>query len=927
MSVPTRKKLIEVALPLDAINREASREKSIRHGHPSTLHLWWARRPLAACRAVIFASLVDDPSSLPENFPDESSQNVERQRLFRIIEELVKWENITNVRVLDAARAEIVRSCGGVLPPLYDPFAGGGSIPLEAQRLGLEAHASDLNPVPVLINKALIEFPPMFAGRPPVNPEAKTNLAGSRSWTAAEGLAEDIRYYGQWMCAEAKTNIGHLYPLAQIPAEYGGGTAPIIAWIWTRTVASPNPVAKGALVPLVRSFWLSNKPGKKCWIEPVVDLATTSFRFEVRTGSGAPPNGTISRNGGICILTGIPIPFEYIRSEGRAGRLGVRLMAVVADHSSGRVYLSPTQEEETLALAAKHGVVPDSDLPEGTLGFRVQAYGMLKHYQLFTSRQLAMLSAVSVVVAKAREKVFRDCGDAAYADAVALYLGEGFSKLTTFHNTLAYWRSKEGKSATGFGRQALAMTWDFVEANPFAGAGGDLEEILTTAAPMVVRNLPASRPGFVAQQDAAKATCRDRKPVFSTDPPYYDNVPYADLSDFFYVWLRQALGGIFPELFSTVLVPKAAELVADPFRHGGRERAKTFFETGLGEAFSRMAELQDPAFPVTIYYAFKQTESDDEDDGIDVESSSGVSTGWETMLVGLLKAGFCILGTWPLRTENKTRMRATGGGGSNALASSIVLVCRPRAKDAPSISRRDVIATLKRELPVALRNLQKGNVAPVDFAQSAIGPGMAVFSRYARVLETDGSPMTVRVALALINQVLDEVLAEQEGDFDAETRWALAWFEQQGFEEGAYGMAETLSTAKNVSISGLVSSGVVVAKSGKVRLLGPAELPSDWSPTADSRVTVWEMTHHLVRIYHTQALGDAVAAAFLRQLGGKSDAARDLAYRLFALAERRKRSADAQGYNALVLGWPELSRLAQEAPPTRPAGDSELNFN
>ena len=689
----------------------------------------------------------------------------------------------------------------------------------------------------------------------------------------------------------------------------------VIAWLWARTVASPNPAAKGAQVPLVRSFWLYTKAGKKAWIEPVVDQGTMTYRFEVRTGEGEPRVGTVNRNGAVCLLTGSPMPFEYVRSEGKAGRISARLMAIVAEGQTGRIYLPPEEQHETVAQSAEPKDVPDTDLPEGTLGFRVQAYGMTKHYKLFTRRQLAMLTTASSLVVEARDRAVSDLQNAGenrgqeYADAIATYLAEGSSKLATFHNTLAYWRSKEGKSATGFGRQALAMTWDFVEANPFAGAGGDIEEILSVAAPNVVRNLPACGVGFVAQQDATKAQCESANPVFSTDPPYYDNVPYADLSDFFYVWLRRSLSPILPNLFGTVLVPKAAELVADPFRHGGREQARSFFETGLEQAFTRMAGLQSPGFPLTVYYAFKQTEVEEEDDAEDSDASNVASTGWETMLVGLLRAGFTILGTWPLRTENKTRMRATGGGGSNALASSIVLVCRPRPKDAGVASRRDFLAALKRELPEALRNLQKGNIAPVDLAQAAIGPGMAVFSRYARVLETDGSPMGVRTALSLINQSLDEVLAEQEGEFDADTRWALAWFDQNGFNEGAYGQAETLSTAKNTSVSGMVEAGILAAKAGKVRLLKKEELPADWNPATDERLTVWEATHHLIRSLDS---GEQVAAALLKKLGAMAEVARDLSYRLYTVCERRKWSQDAIGYNALVLSWPDLKRLADE---------------
>src|SRR5215831_4346468 len=471
----SRQKLIEVALPLEAINKASARVKSIRYGHPSTLHLWWARRPLAACRAVLFASLVDDPSAHPEQFPTEEAQEAERQRLFRLIEELVQWENSNNERVLQAARAEILKSTDGQPPPVYDPFCGGGSIPLEAQRLGLEAHASDLNPVPVLITKALIEIPPQFAGKPPVNPTSRGKLGLSGSWQGAAGLAEDIRYYGQWMRDEAEKRIGSLYPRVTLPREYGGGAATVIAWLWARTVASPNPAAQGAHVPLVRSFWLSTKTGKKAWVEPLVDQATMTYRFEVRTGDSEPRPGTVGRNGGMCLLTGSPMPLSHIRAEGKAGRLGARLMAIVAEGPRGRMYLPPDEAHERIAQSAQPlENVPDTDLPEEALGFRVQNYGMTKHRHLFTNRQLVALTTFCNLVGEAREKVLKDSGgEQAYADAVATYLAFAVDKMADTNSTVCTWQIDPPRLRATFSRQAIPMTWDYAEANTFCKAAGD----------------------------------------------------------------------------------------------------------------------------------------------------------------------------------------------------------------------------------------------------------------------------------------------------------------------------------------------------------------------------------------------------------------------------------------------------------------------
>jgi putative DNA methylase len=636
-----------------------------------------------------------------------------------------------------------------------------------------------------------------------VNPEAKKKLGASGSWKGAAGLAEDIRYYGQWMRDEAEKRIGHLYPMVKLPKEHGGGEASVIAWVWARTVASPNPAAKGAHVPLVRSFWLSTKAGKKAWVEPVVDHSTMTYRFRVQECDGKAPVGTVGRNGGVCLLTGSPIPLEYVRNEGQAQRLGVRLMAIIAEGVGRRIYFAPTDEDEQLPERAVPKDVPETEMPEAALGFRVQNYGMKKHSDLFTRRQLLALTTFSDLVGDARAKVIDDGDrDTAYADAVATYLGLLVSKSADYWSNLCIWRSDPKNLGIGhvFSRHAVSMIWDFAEGNPLSASSGSWASSQRWTE-LVLKGCFATHVGHVSQRSASDVA-PGVPPMYSTDPPYYDNVPYADLSDFFYIWQRRCLRSVYPKLLGTVLVPKAEELVADPFHHDGKEKARSFFERGIGKVFERMRATGDPRFPTTIYYAFKQAEND-EDEGDQVEDSNATraSTGWETFLQGLVDAGWQVDGTWPMRTELGNRTRSMG---SNALASSIILVCRPRPNDAGVASRRDYLAALKKELPEALRNLQKGNIAPVDLAQAAIGPGMAVFSRYARVLEADGSPMSVRTALALINNSLDEVLAEQEGEFDADTRWALAWFDQNGFNEGAYGVAETLCTAKNTSVSGMV---------------------------------------------------------------------------------------------------------------------------
>ena len=896
-----KKKLIEVALPLEAINRAAAQEKSIRHGHPSTLHLWWARRPLASCRAVVFASLVDDPSAHPSRFPTEETQEAERQRLFRIIEELVQWDNLTDDRVLESARAEIVRACDGEPPGVLDPFCGGGSIPLEAQRLGLMAHASDLNPVAVLITKALAELPAKFAGHPPVHPDQGT-LKSTGSWRGAQGIAEDVTFYGKWMCAEAASRIGHLYPTITLPSGHGSGQAPVIAWIWARTIKSPNPAWDGPM-PLVRSFVLSAKKGKEAWVQPIVDRDGRRIRFEIGTGPGC-PDGTVGRNGAVCLATGTPVPLSYVREEARAGRMGIQLMAIAADGGRGRIYIAPDEEHERIANSAVvPDDVPDTDLPKQALGFRVQGYGMTKHRDLFTPRQLVALCTFSDLVMDARQRVLADGGDSQYADAIATYLALTVDKLSDMACALCAWEPIAQCPRHLFARQAVPMVWDFAEGNPLGSSSGSWAVLLegqgrAFSSPAFSRGGIA---GEVRQLDAT-AVSPGESMVYLTDPPYYDNIGYADLSDFFYVWLRRSLKTVYPDVLSTLLVPKVQELVADPFRFAGdKDAADKHFESGIGAAFSRMRETQAPGYPMTVIYAFKQAE---EADGL----GSLASTGWETMLAGLIRAGLSVHGTWPMRTEAGNRMRSQN---SNALASSIALVCRPRRDDAPLATRKEFVDGLKAALPEALRKLQQGSIAPVDLAQSAIGPGMGVFSRYSKVVEADGSAMTIRTALGLINQVLDETLSEQESDFDGDTRWALAWFDESGMNPGAYGQAETLSKAKNTSINGLVQAGVLESKAGKVRLLERHELPTDWDPAVDARLTVWEVAQNLIRALETG--GEAKAADLLRRVGGLGETARELAYRLYVVCERKKWAKEALAYNALVVAWPEIARLASGA--------------
>ena len=887
------KKLIEVALPLEKINDASAREKSIRHGHPSTLHLWWARRPLAAARAVIWASLVDDPSSHPELFPTEEAQNEERQRLFKILEDLVVWENSNNEDVLNAAKAEIMKSTGENPPELLDPFAGGGAIPLEAQRLGLKAHAHDLNPVAVMINKAMIEIPPRFAGMPPVNPDAQVNSMNN-TWERAQGLADDVRYYGEWMKKEAFKRIGHLYPKVKVPAEQGGGEATVIAWIWARTVKCPNP-ACGCEMPLVKSFDLSKKKGSECYIK--MKFKSSEISYEIVRGKGS-SSGTISRNGAVCPICGTPVDLRYIRHEGTEHKIGQQLMAVVAEGKTGRVYLSPDQEQIDAAKIEKPKYYPSGVL-SGKCRVSVPLYGFNETSELFTNRQLVSLITFCEIAKEVINKDnyivpnFRGNTSKEYREALGVYFSFIISKLADRGSSICSWDSSREGLRNTFGRQALPMIWDFAEGNPFSNSSGCFDNMLEWVT-KCIKEFPAGVEGEVSQFDA-QSDCGLRNIMVSTDPPYYDNICYADLSDYFYVWMREVLKDTYPDLFSTMLVPKSEELIASPYQHDGNTiEAKKFFEEGMFSTCKQVYKYAREDVPVTIYYAYKQSESDDD---------GKASSGWETMLSAIIDAGFAITGTWPMRTEMANRSVASG---TNALASSIVLVCRKRPEDAPQTTRRNLIAILRRELRPALKKLQESNIAPVDLAQSAIGPGMGVFSRYSRVLEADGTPMSVRSALHIINEEIDLYFNEQVGDMDSASRFCIDLYTQYAYNDVKYGEAEVLANAKSTSIPMLAANGILYAKAGIVHIVERDELPEK---SKESEEIIWLLTQQLTRAMAKGGI-EACAKLIVDIFGSAAERAKDLAYRLYTIAEQKKWTNEAYAYNALVVAWPDIQSRA-----------------
>lgn len=935
--VKTPKKLIEVALPLDDINAASGKEKSIRHGHPSTMHLWWARRPLAAARAVIFSQMVNDPGferNLGRGVNKERA-NIERQRLFDIIKKLVQWENTNSAEVLNEARAEILKSWHETcelnrshpqanelfnpdkLPAFHDPFAGGGALPIEAQRLGIESFASDLNPVAVLINKAMIEIPPRFTGSHPVGPSllACPQERIDLDWEGSKGLAEDVRRYSALIRAEAELRIGYLYPKIRIPKNEGG-EATAIAWLWARTVKSPSPAFGHCDVPLVSTFILSNKSGSEAYVQPVVEGGT--YKFEVK--QGMPPaeakNGT--KAGGratfTCILSGATITSAYIKKEGQAGGIGTKLMAVVIEKQKGRGYVSPTDEIEAVARLAKPDWQPDVEFAKNSRHMTPWTYGLTSFGDFFTPRQLVALNTFTSLIEEFKQAIIEDAikagfkdnkvrledggkGATAYADAIATYLALGVSKISDSSNSLVSWKPSMDQAIHVFTRQAIPMVWDFAEPNIFGGGMGDYA--VTIKNMMRILDVhSASAPGFVVQADAQNQSISFMK-VVSSDPPYYDNVPYADLSDFFYVWLRRSLKTTYPKLFLTISVPKSEELVADSYRHKSKDEAESFFLKGMTEAMHRISDQAHPAFPTTIYYAFKQAETNDVGTG---------NTGWETFLEAVIHAGFSITGTWPMRTELANRMR---GVDSNALASSIVLVCRKRDSDAANLSRRDFVRELKEELAGAVEAMIGGTdgispVAPVDLAQAVIGPGMGIFSKYSAVLEADGSPMTVHTALTLINRML----TDGADDFDADTQFCLGWFDDRGWSAGEFGQAEVLAKAKGTSVEAVKKAGVVEAASGKVRLIKPTEYPVGWSPEEDNRTPVWEALHQMIRALNTQ--GESASGALLAGMPQRAVPIRNLAYRLYTLCERKGWAEDARAYNDLIITWVSIEAASHE---------------
>ena len=895
-----RRKLIEVALPLDVINAESAREKSIRHGHPSTLHLWWARRPFGSARALLLASVLEEPSDDPNRFPTNELQDAERRRLFRLIERVTSWKGGLDPEVLREAEREIDAVIGEKRPTICDPFGGGAALPTEAMRLGFPVVTGDINPVAVLIQRSMLEIPQRFVDIQPISPQR--NLGNDRS-TGFDGLALDVEHFANVVLAKVRERVGHLY------VDSGEAESPM-AYLWARTVPSPDPTWPGH-VPLTGS-WVISKPARKplVWVEPVVDLQTKSITYKVRK-SGKPVEGTISRANGTCLATGSAISNEQILESGMSGAMSAEVVCRVFDTASGREFRDPNPTDSTRGLSRS----PNCWLPTGPMSSHPQymgcpRYGINDWHKMFLPRQIETIDAfinalhdVEPEIQSAAERAgmptdspLRDGGSGAkaYSEAVLTYLAFILDRSVSRWNMLSIWNPVRDTIEHVFRMQAYQMTWMFVEANPFSNASGGWTGQIDWVT-KAIRELPKCGRALVRQLSAEVQVSKPSPNVLFTDPPYYDNVPYSDLADFFHVFLRKTVAHIWPNEFSTVVTPKLEELVADHERFGGKDNAKAHFESGMRRVFENSRANADPSMPALIYYAFRATESDE---------TGTASTGWETFLQGLLDGGWTVVRTWPIRTELASGLKVL----KNMLASSIVLVCRPRTPQAAIATRSEFSAALRAELPRDLRLLLQQNIAPVDLAQSAIGPGIAIFSRYSRVVEADGTNMTVRSALMLINEVLSECLSGEEATFDAETRFALTWYEQFGFSAGLFGDADICAKAKNTTVETVVRSGLASSNGGKVMLLGKDSLPTDWDPQSDKHLTIWEVTHHLVRLLETS---ERDASSLLRVVGsGLAESSRQLAYLLFQVADRKQRADDAGMYNMLVTAWPQLQRLS-----------------
>jgi putative DNA methylase len=876
-----KRKLIEAALPLDAINAASRADKDRKTGTIRNIHKWFAPMPTPAWRALLFASVVDDPGTAEE-----------REALWSLIEELVaSGPEPPAESVLARAKNAIRTSVGHDVPLVLDPFCGGGSTLVEALRLGLPARGSDLNPVPTLISRALVTLLPTVSGQGPFS-ESHGQVAMSGDGRA--GFVTDVLAYAEGVRESAQRALAANYP--QSPA---GNT--VYAWLWARTALCSNP-ACGKRTVLATSWWLSKRKGERAWLLPATTRDSDEVEFRIETaGDGPVPPPKTGRGATFsCLHCAASIGEEHLAREGEHGRLAVRLLALACiDGEKKRTFELP---DETQTLAA-YGVQEDPALRDLNVsdGGGRQRFGCDTYADIFLPRQALALDTFARAVDGVRDRVIGDGADGNYADTVATFLGLCVGRLAHANSSQCRWNV----AATGFipkiepafGRHDLPMSWDFAESNPFAGSVGDWNQVVKTAL-RAVRLAPLTGSAATGLADARRAIPESERGqvLVATDPPYFGHIDYSELSDYFYIWLRRALRRVHPDLFSVLVPPRRDELVALPSRHDGSSAgAYNYFVSGFTEVFRNLCQGQDERFPMLIVYAHREGERG--------------TAGWEAMLEAVLAAGLMVVGTLPLHATRNQRMT---GLGTNALATYVVMVCRPRPDDAARITRQDLVRLLRAELVDAVSEFQAASIAPVDLAQAVIGPGMQIYSRHGAVLETDGSRVNVGAALSVINRTLAEIIDEQEADLDAPSRWAVTWYEQHGLESASFGEADQLARAKGTSADELVRAGIVDSGGNKVALIPRDEMPDEWSPATDAIPTAWEAVQHLVVALSVG--GEQQAAATYRTLGQLADPARELAYRLFRVAEGAGLSDEALAYNGLVTSWSEIARLAASIP-------------
>ena len=905
------KKLIEVALPLDKINPNFEHEKNINSMHPKNLHQWWARRPFSAARAVLWASIVDDPSSHPEEFPTPEAQERERERLFEILEDLSDWKKSNDAKVIEDAREELKKYLGNNLNKeiqFLDPFSGGGAIPFEAQRLGLKGAAFDLNPVAVLINKAMIEIPPRFTGIKPVNKRDKRLISGQNDLF---GVSQDLKYYGALLKQLAYEKVKDIYPTSiAVPEDLGGGKAEIFSWIWVYTLKCPNPIC-GCETPLYLNCILDGRKSNEAYLRPYYDNNKLLFKVMHEKFHSDENKGTMNRQGAICAHCRNLINREYIRDEGIKHKLSRRLVAIVSYKNGERLYLNPDfEEEEKEAKVTLPEEYPSGKFANNPQNLGTGEYGLANFEQLFSNRQMQGLVALCTSLNEIRNRIEEDAiyagmeddkihlrdggkGALAYSEALSVYLAFAIDKEVASSNVVTRWENDNALAKPAFSRQSLYMQWMTPEVNIFGGRAGSFKTINDTIAESLL-SFPCNIPEGIAKQHNAQEDFGLKNVIISTDPPYYDNIQYADISDFYYIWLRFNLKDIYPNLFKTTLTPKQEEIVAQPYRYGRKEEAKKHFESGMQKAMENIYSSATPDIPVTIYYAYKQSET---------EAKKTSSSGWETMLNAIIKAGFSIKATWPLKTENPAKSNLK----INMLTTSVVIVCRKKEKGDFFCTKRQFLKALREGLKPTLTLLQETNLAPVDLAQSAIGPGMAIFSKYDKVLSADGSEMTVKEALQAINEEVGVCLNEFGEALDNESRFCIALYLQCEFNDIKSGDADILALAKDTSISKLKNDGIVEAGKGMVRLT-----PREKLPEIKGNDDIWLLCHRLV--FSLEKNGIKGCAKEMRKIQGTAALGKikNLAYELYTISERKNWNQEAYLYNSLVVSWADIASEASK---------------